>query len=247
MDFVGLSNYKDFLTSKVFKQAVLNTLGYIAILMLFCFALPYGVSYLLGLVIKRGSKFYRAVLFFPSLLSLAVAATVFQWIFNAVNGPVALALTKMGLTSPNWFQTPRYVIVALGILVAWRTFGYNLVVYLAAVVEVPKELIEAARLENTSNWKIFWKIVVPLTSPTALYVFIITFSFGLQWVVTPINMLTQGGPNNASTSLVYIIYEYGFRFFQSGMAAAAAIITFVIFMLVVVVEKHLEKKVHYEN
>ena len=246
-EFVGLSNYSAFLTSSEFMQAMLNTVGYIVILLFFCFALPYAAAYILGLVIHKGSKFYRAVLFFPSLLSLAVAATVFQWIFNAVNGPLALVLEKFGLESPNWFQTPHYVIVALGILVAWRTFGYNLIVYLAAVVEVPKELIEAAKLENTSNWTIFWKIVLPLTSPTALYVFIITFSFGLQWVVTPINMLTQGGPNNASTSLVYIIYQYAFRFFQSGAAAAAAIVTFVIFMAVVLLEKHLEKKVHYEN
>lgn len=246
-DFVGLANYTKFLTSPEFAQAMLNTVGYIVILLFFCFALPYAIAYVLGLVIEKGSKFYRAVLFFPSLLSLAVAATVFQWIFNAVNGPLALLLAKFGLTSPNWFQTPKYVIVALGLLVAWRAFGYNLIVYLAAVVEVPKELIEAAKLENTSNWTIFWKIVLPLTSPTALYVFVITFSYGLQWVVTPINMLTQGGPNNASTSLVYIIYQYAFRFFQSGTAAAAAIVTFVIFMTVIVLEKHLEKKVHYEN
>lgn len=246
-EFIGLTNYTTFLTSPEFVQAMLNTVGYIVILLLFCFALPYGIAYVLGLVIDKGSKFYRSVLFFPSLLSLAVAAIVFQWILNAVNGPVALLLAKFGLQSPNWFQTPKYVIVALGILVAWRAFGYNLIVYLAAVVEVPKELIEAAKLENTSNWKIFWKIVLPLTSPTALYVFVITFSYGLQWVVTPINMLTAGGPNNASTSLVYIIYQYAFKFFKSGAAAAAAIVTFIIFMFVVVLEKHLEKKVHYGN
>ncbi len=246
-EFVGLENYIGFLASTELKQALLNTVGYIVILMLFCFALPYGIAYLLGLMINRGSKFYRSILFFPSLLSLAVAATIFQWLFNAVNGPINTILTSMGLSAPNWFQTPHYVIVALGILVAWRTFGYNLIVYLAAVVEVPKELIEAARLENTSNWTIFWKIVVPMTSSTALYVFVITFSFGLQWVVTPINMLTAGGPNNSSTSLVYIIYQYGFRFFQSGNAAAAAIVTFIIFTAVVVWEKKLEKRVHYEN
>lgn len=246
-DFVGLENYTDFLSSPEFMQALLNTLGYIVILMFFCFVLPYGISYILGLVVEKGSKFYRSVLFFPSLLSLAVAATIFQWLFNAVNGPITGMLNNLGLEAPNWFQTPGYVIVALGILVAWRTFGYNLIVYLAAIVEVPKELIEAAHLENASNWTIFWKIVLPMTSSTALYVFIITFSFGLQWVVTPINMLTAGGPNNASTSLVYIIYQYGFRFFQSGRAAAAAIVTFVIFMVVVIWEKYLEKKVHYEN
>ena len=246
-EFVGFANYSAFLTSKEFKQAAINTIGYILILLFFCFVLPYFVSFILGLVIKKGSKFYRAVLFFPSLLSLAVAAIVFQWLFNAVNGPIALVLNELGLKSPNWFQTPKYVIVAIGILVAWRGFGYNLIIYLASIVEVPAELIEAARLENASNWTIFWKIVLPLTSPTALYVFIVTFSFSLQWIVTPINMLTAGGPNNASNSLVYIIYQYAFRFFKSGAAAAAAIVTLVIFLTVIVIEKKLEKKVHYEN
>lgn len=246
-DYVGLKNYSDFLSSSLFKQAGLNTIGYILILLFFCFVLPYFVSFILGLVIKKGSKFYRAVLFFPSLLSLAVASIVFQWLFNSVNGPISIMLNSVGLKSPNWFQTPKYVIFAIGLLVAWRGFGYNLIIYLASIVDVPKELIEAAKLEGTSNWTLFWKIVLPLTSPTALYVFIVTFSFSLQWIVTPINMLTGGGPNNASNSLVYTIYQYAFKFFQSGMAAAVAIITLVIFLAVVILEKELEKKVHYEN
>lgn len=246
-EFVGISNYSKFLSSTLFKQAGLNTIGYIAILLFFCFILPYFVSFILGLVIKKGSKFYRAVLFFPTLLSLAVAAVVFQWLFNSVNGPISIMLNAVGLKSPNWFQTPKYVVFAIGLLVAWRGFGYNLIIYLAAIVDVPKDLIEAAKLEGTSNWTLFWKIILPLTSPTALYVFIVTFSFSLQWIVTPINMLTGGGPNNASNSLVYAIYQYAFKFFQSGMAAAVAIITLVIFLAVIVIEKELEKKVHYEN
>ena len=246
-DYVGLSNYTKFLSSALFKQAGLNTIGYILILLLFCFILPYFISFILGLVIKKGSKFYRAVLFFPTLLSLAVASVVFQWLFNSVNGPISIMLNAVGLKSPNWFQTPKYVIFAIGLLVAWRGFGYNLIIYLASIIDVPKELIEAAKLEGTSNWTLFWKVVLPLTSPTALYVFIVTFSFSLQWIVTPINMLTGGGPNNASNSLVYVIYQYAFRFFQSGTAAAVAIITLVIFLAVIIIEKELEKKVHYEN
>lgn len=246
-DFVGLKNYISYLTSKEFLQALLNTVGYIVILLIFCFALPYGIAFILGHVVQKGSKLYRSILFFPSLLSLAVAAIVFMWLFNSVNGPLALLLAQAGLKSPNWFQTPKYVIVAIGIMVGWRAFGYNLILYLGAIVEVPKELIEAARLENTSNWTIFRRIVIPLTSPTALFVFILTVSYSLQYVVTPINMLTAGGPNNASTCLSYQIYQFAFRYFQSGKAAAVAIITLALFMLVVVWEKHLEKKVHYEN
>jgi sn-glycerol 3-phosphate transport system permease protein len=246
-EFVGGKNYASYLTSTEFLQALLNTVGYIVILLIFCFALPYGIAYILGHVVEKGSRFYRAILFFPSLLSLAVAAIVFMWLLNSVNGPVALMLGKVGLTSPNWFQTPKYVIIAIGIMVAWRSFGYNLILYLGAIVDVPGELIEAARLENTSNWKIFTRIIIPLTSPTALFVFILTVSYSLQYVVTPINMLTAGGPNNASTCLSYQIYQFAFRYFMSGKAAAAAIVTLGLFMVIVVWEKHLEKKVHYEN
>ena len=244
--FVGLQNYATVLHSSEFWQAILNTLGYVGILLATCFVLPYFVSFILGHVIRRGSKFYRATLFFPSLLSLAVASTVFVWIFNAINGPVAIITKQLGLPSVNWFNTPKYVIVALAIVTAWRTFGYNMIVFLAAVIEVPTELIEAARLEKASNWTIFWKIVFPLTSPTALYVFVITFVFGLQYVFTPINMITQGGPSQHSTNLVYIIYQYAFNFFKSGEAATFAILTFVLFMVVVLLQKWLEKKVYYE-
>lgn len=245
-EFVGLRNYTTVLQSQEFWQAIMNTMGYVGILLLTCFILPYFVSFVLGHVVKRGSKVYRSILFFPSLLSLAVASTVFVWIFNAVNGPLAILTKELGLSSVNWFNTPKYVIVALAIVTAWRTFGYNMIVFLAAVVEVPIELIEAARLEKASNWTIFWKIVFPLTSPTALYVFVITFVFGLQYVFTPINMITQGGPSQHSTNLVYIIYQYAFNFFKSGEAATFAILTFVLFMAVVLLQKWLEKKVYYE-
>lgn len=246
-DFVGVKNYVSYLTSTDFLQALLNTVGYIVILLIFCFALPYGIAFILGHVVKKGSKFYRAVLFFPSLLSLAVAAIVFMWLFNSVNGPIALMLAKIGLRSPNWFQTPQYVVFAIGIMVAWRGFGYNLILFMGSIVDVPSELIEAARLENTSNWKIFTKIVIPLTSPTALFVFILTVSYSLQYVVTPIQILTGGGPNNASTCLSFQIYQFSFKYFMSGKGAAIAIVTLALFMIIVVMEKHLEKKVHYEN
>lgn len=244
--FVGIKNYAQVFSSAEFRQALFNTMGYVALLLITCFVLPYFVSFLLGLVVKKGSKAYRSILFFPSLLSLAVASTVFVWIFNSINGPVSILTRMLGFRSINWFNTPKYVIFAVGLVTAWKSFGYNMIVFLAAVVEVPIDLIEAAKLEKASNWRIFWDIVFPLTSPTALYVFVTTFVLGLQSVFTPINMITQGGPSHHSTNLVYIIYQYAFNFFLSGKAATYAIFTFVLFMFVVVLQKWLEKKVHYE-
>ena len=112
---------------------------------------------------------------------------------------------------------------------------------------MPIELIEAARLEHASNRKIFWSIIRPLTSSTALYVFIITFVFGLSYMFVPIKMLTGGGPSQASTNLIYIAYQYGFQYFRVGRAAAVGIVSLIVFMAIVVVQKRMEKKVHYEN
>ncbi|MEA5002869.1 MAG: sugar ABC transporter permease [Christensenella sp.] len=245
--FVGADNYVGVFQDTGFWKALGNTGIYVALMMGMCFVVPYFFSYIMGKLITKGNKGYRALMFFPSLLSLAVAAIVFMWLFNSVSGPVAEIFRAFGHESPQWFTTPGYVILVLSITTAWRCFGYNLIVFLAAIVEVPIELLEAAKLEGASNWKIFWKIVVPLTSPTALYVFIITFVMGLQYVFTPIQMITKGGPNMASTNLVYLIYQYGFQFFQTGRAAAVAIISLIIFLLVLYLQKRLEKRVHYEN
>ena len=245
--FVGLSNYINIFADADFIKALGNTAMYVILMMAFCFVLPYLCSYILGKLVTKGTQAYRALLFFPSLLSLAVAAIVFLWLFNSVSGPVAELYRMCGMESPKWFTANGYVIFILTLITAWRCFGYNLIVFLAAIVEVPVELIEAAKLEGASDWKIFWSIILPLTSSTALYVFIVTFVFGLQYVFTPIHMITKGGPNQASTNLVYIIYQYGFSFFQTGRAAAVAIISLVIFLIVLYVQKRLEKRVHYEN
>ncbi len=245
--FVGLGNYINILKDTNFIKAFANTWLYVLLMMAFCFVLPYLFSYILGKLVTKGTQLYRAMLFFPSLLSLAVASIVFLWLFNSVSGPIAEIYRIFGHESPKWLTTQGLVIFTLSVITAWRSFGYNLIVFLAAVVEVPVELIEAAKLENASNWKIFWTIVLPLTSSTALYVFIVTFVFGLQHVFTPIHMLTKGGPNQASTNLVYVIYQYGFSFFQTGRAAAVAIVSLIIFLVVLYLQKRLEKKVHYEN
>ncbi|MBQ7021437.1 MAG: sugar ABC transporter permease, partial [Phascolarctobacterium sp.] len=109
-------------------------------------------------------------------------------------------------------------------------------------------MIEAAKLENASNWVIFKKIILPMTSSTAIYVFTITVVFSLQHVLVPVNMLTQGGPDQGSSNLVYIVYQYGFTFFQTGKAAAYAVITMFVYMAFLYVKnKYLEKKVYYEN
>lgn len=245
-DFVGIQHYLDIFVNPDTIKAFVNSAIYVIILLVLNFVFPYLVSYVVANIITRNQDFYKAIIFFPSLVSLAVGSIIFSWIFNPVAGPMKLILDHFGVASPIWLKQKGWVIMVLSLIVAWRSFGYNLIVLIGAVQDVPLELIEAAKLEKASNWKIFWDIVRPLTSSTGLYVFVTTIVFGLQHVFSPINILTQGGPNQASTNIVYIIYEYGFRFFQTGRAAALASITMIIFMSFIMLQRTIEKRVHYE-
>jgi len=248
MKFVGMQNYVLILSGAEFAKIMGNTLLYVVVLLFLNFFLPYGISFIMSHVLQRFNFFYRSALFVPSTISLAVAGIIFLWIFNPLAGPVSILIAGAGFDSPRWFKETGLVIVVISCIIGWKVFGYNLILLIAAMVDVPRELIEAARLENVSNWQLFRHIIVPLTSSTALYVFVITVVFGLQYVLVPVSMLTQGGPDQGSTNLVYIVYQYGFVFFQTGQAAALAIMTMVIFLAFLLLKnKVLDKKVHYEN
>ena len=248
MKFVGAENFSVIFASPELWKILLNTVLFVVIMLVLNFVLPYIYSFILGHVVTRWSSFYRSALFLPSTLSLAVASILFLWIYNPLAGPLQIILSWFSLESPRWFKEDYLVIFAICTIIGWKVFGYNMIVMLAAMVAVPKELIEAAKLENASNWTIFRKIILPVTSSTAIYVFTITVVFGLQYVLVPVNMLTQGGPDQGSSNLVYIIYQYAFTFFQTGRSAAYAVITMVCYLLFLFVKnKYLEKKVYYEN
>lgn len=248
MTFVGIENYTAVLGSEELIKILVNTVVFVAIMLVLNFVLPYLFSFVLGHLIERGKGFYRSTLFMPATLSLAVASILFLWIYNPLAGPLSIVLSWFDVESPRWFKENWLVIFAICTIIGWKVFGYNLIVMLAAMLAVPKEMIEAAKLENASNWQIFKQIIVPMTSSTAIYVFTITVVFGLQYVLVPVNMLTQGGPDQGSSNLVYIIYQYAFVFFQTGKSAAFAIITMICYIAFLLFRtKYLEKKVYYEN
>lgn len=245
--YVGMQNYRNLLSDSSFLRSLLNTGLYVLILLATSFVFPYLLSYAMVHLIDKGQQVYRSILFFPSLVSLAVGSSIAFFLFNYLAGPVNDLLSKAGIRGPNWINTGGYVLFVLALVATWKSFGYNLIIFLAAVLEVPAELIEAAKLEKASKAKIFFRIILPLTSSTAFYVFVVTFSYALSYLFTPISIITQGGPNDKSTNLVYQIYQYAFLNFQSGRAAATAVVTLIMVIFIVVLYQALEKKVHYEN
>lgn len=250
MKYVGGQNYQEIFASTEFAKILGNTFTLAGFLLIFNFLLPYVFSFVLAYLVQNEKlkTFYRSALFLPSTISLAVASIIFLWMYNPLAGPVSLILHYFGVESPRWFKEDGLVIFAIATIIGWKAFGYNLIVLLAAMVAVPRELIEAARLEDASNWTIFRKIIVPMTSPTALYVFTITIIFGLQYMLVPVNMLTQGGPDQGSSNIVYIVYQYALVFFQTGKSAAFAMLCMAVYLIFLALKtRFLDKRVHYEN
>ncbi|WP_245693031.1 carbohydrate ABC transporter permease [Sporomusa acidovorans] len=246
--FVGSQNYMALLQDPLTYTVMKNTLAYIVILLLLNWAAPYLLAFILSFVIKRGRDFYKGMFFLPSVISLVVGSILYLWILNPVSGPVAIIAKFFGLTVPIWSKTQGLIIVVLSIITTWKVFGYNFIVLFGGITGVPQEVIEAARLDNVPLHRIFFDIVVPMSSATGLYVFIMTIVQGLQYVFTPIKVITQGGPDNASSNAIYNVYQEAFTLYHTGYASAFAIVTMALFVILLLVEfKFVEKGIHYEN
>ena len=247
-EFVALDNYIAVFTAPNFGRILGNTALYILLLLLFDFAAPYVFSFLLSFVVRKGKQFYKGAIFLPSVVSLVVGTMIFVWLLNPISGPVAVLAKTLGLTVPIWSNTQGLVIVVLSIMTSWKIFGYNFIVVMAGVSSVPLEVVEAARTDNIPTWRIFWNIVVPMSSATGIYVLILSIVTGMQQIFTPINMITKGGPDNASTNLIYAVYDQAFGYFKIGTASAYAILMMLLFGFLLFLEfRFVERSVYYEN
>lgn len=246
--FVGFSNYIELFRNEHSLMILKNTGLYILILLVFNLVMPYLLSLVLEFVIEKGKSFYKAVFFLPSVISLVVGSILYTWILNPVSGPVSYLLKALGIEMPIWSTTQGWVIAVLCIITSWKCFGYNFIVILAGISGVPKEVVESARLDHVPTYKIFKDIVIPMSSATGIYVLIYCIVQGLQFVYTPIKVITQGGPNYASSNLIYNSYHEAFTLFRTGMSSACSVVTVGIFMILLVLEfKFVEKGVYYEN
>ncbi len=246
--FVGWGNYIALLQDPLTYVVLKNTFAYIVILLLLNCAAPYILAFILSFVIRRGRDFYKSAFFLPSVISLVVGSILYLWILNPISGPVAIIAKFFGITIPVWSKTQGLVIGVLSIITTWKVFGYNFIVLFGGITGVPQEVIEAAKIDNVPLHRIFLDIVLPMSSATGVYIFIMTIVQGLQYVFTPIKVVTQGGPDNASSNAIYNVYQEGFTLYHTGYASAFAIVTMVLFVVLLLAEfKYVEKGIYYEN
>ena len=226
--FVGLDNYATVLTSPEFWRAlwvtVIYTLGTVPPAM----AIGLALAMLLDRQIPARGVF-RAICFIPSITSLVAVAVVWAWIFHPDFGLLNAWLRMVGITGSRWLGSPRDALSALMVVAIWRHVGYDMVIFLAGLQTISRDLLEAATVDGAGRWQRFRSVILPLLAPTTLFVLVISVIDSFQ-AFTTVDALTQGGPAGATTVLLYHLYEVAFVKFEMGRASAIAYVTFALIM-----------------
>ncbi|SDT09782.1 carbohydrate ABC transporter membrane protein 1, CUT1 family [Friedmanniella luteola] len=244
--FTGLKNYETLLASEAFHTAVLNTLLFVVLYV------PLNIVVSLGLAVWispriKGRGAYRTIFFIPAVTPVVANAAIFSLILSP-NGLVdSLSQTWFGKQAPNFLGSTTWAMAAVVLLSIWQGFGYNMLVFSAALDAVPATLTEQAAIDGAGTFARFFKIVLPLLTPSIFFAVVLTLISSFQ-VFTQAYVLTGGGPGNTTTTMVLYLYEQGFRFFKLGLASAVAWVLFLIILAITVFQFVGQKKwVNYDQ
>lgn len=234
--FAGLKNYFELLTSPNFALILKNTFVFAIAVTLIAVVIPVILAAVLNNKI-RGSEFFKTAYFLPFITPMIVIAIIWEWIFDPNFG----LLNYLLKTHINWLYDTKTALFALIIVSAWKLIGYNMVILLSGFSTISQNIYESAKIDGASPLSTFFKITLPLLSPTIFFVVIITTISSFQ-VFDLIYLMTQGGPMDSTNVLVYWIYKNAFEFFNIGAASAGAYILFVIVFVLTVIQWNIRKK-----
>jgi multiple sugar transport system permease protein len=227
--FVGLENYRRLVESPLFWKALGNTLYFCLVGGPLTVAAALAMAVLLGSRSVRGRAFFRAAFFLPAVTTLVAVAVVWRYLYHPRLGLLNQGLAWLGLPAVDWLGDPRTAMPALIALAVWKNFGFSMVIFLAGLQAIPPSLHEAAQVDGAGAWARFRHVTLPLLGPTLLFVALTTAIGYLQLFAEPY-VMTQGGPSNATTSVVLLMYEEGFRWWNLGYAAAVAFALFAVIL-----------------
>ncbi|WP_338119949.1 sugar ABC transporter permease [Paenibacillus thalictri] len=243
-NFMGFDNYRRLFTDEVFYVSLKNTL-------LFLGAVPISIAlaFLVALALNRSvylKSLLRAMYFLPYITSGVAVAFVWMLLFDSKQGPINHLLRSLGVTNPpGWFSTAETPMYAFDLIWIWFLLGYNMIIFLTALQEVPRELLEAAKIDGAGPVRIVRSVVVPLVSPTTFFLLVTGFittikTFGI------IEAITHGGPGTSSHILSLFVYKTAFRYYEMGYASAISWVLFLIMIMITVLQWYGQKRwVHY--
>jgi len=231
----GWNNYVHVLSLPLFWQALGNTAYFVVLGVPLSIALSLAAAVLLQSKLVRFKPLLRTALFAPVVTTLVAVAVIWRYLFHVKYGLVNYTLQHFGVDPIDWLGDPHWSMPTIIGFAAWKNFGGNMIIFIAALQAVPHDLYEAARLDGARSWAQFRHITVPNIAPTLLMVAILTTAGYFQLFAEPY-VMTQGGPLQSTVSVLYLMYEEGFKWWNLGLASAVA---FVLFLIIVVVSKGL--------
>jgi multiple sugar transport system permease protein len=237
-DFLGLGNYRDLFNDRRFYITFWNTVIYTITEV----PLNLLVALLIALMINRNLHpalryFYRTTYFFPVIISFVAVSIL--WRYLLINDPtfglINYYLSQLGIPAVPWTSSSRWALRSVILVNVWKTFGFNLIIFLAGLQNIPRPFYEAAEIDGANAFQRFRHITIPLLTPTIFFTFVIEMLHAVQ-IFDTAYVLTRGGPGDASRTIVMYMYETGFQSFKMGYASAVAVILFIVMMLLTVLQ-----------
>jgi multiple sugar transport system permease protein len=225
--FVGLNNYAVLLQDPLFWQALGNTLYFVVVGVPLSIAVSLGAALLLHSRLGAFRPFFRTAFFAPVVTTVVAVAVIWRYLFHTRYGLVNWALSWFDIHPVDWLGDPRWAMPTIILFAVWKNFGYNMIIFLAGLQSIPEDLYEAARIDGASRWRQFLHITLPMLGPTLVLVGILTLAGYFQLFAEPY-VMTQGGPLQSTVSVLYLMYEQGFKWWNLGVASAVAFLLFLL-------------------
>lgn len=239
--FIGIKNYVDLISSKEFWFVFQNTILFAIATTVLGTAIPLVLANIINSKV-RACDFFKTAYFLPFITPMIVIAMVWEWIFDPNIG----LLNYMLKSHIEWLYNPNTAMVAIIIVSVWKLIGYNMVIFLSGFSSINQQVLESAKIDGASEYSAFFKIVIPLLSPTIFFVLIITTITSFQ-VFDLIYLMTQGGPENSTNVLVYWLYKNAFEYFNIGKASAIAYILFIFISVLTFIQWSIRKRWVYNE
>jgi multiple sugar transport system permease protein len=241
LSFVGLGNFRELFATPLFWRALGNT----ALFAILGVPMAIGASLFAALLLNdpsvRWKPFWRVALFAPYVTSVVATAVVWRYVLNTRYGLLNYALGLVGVGPVDWLGDPRASVPAILIFVTWKIFGYNMIVFTAALSTVPTQLMEAARLDGASRWQRFRDVTLPAIGPTLLLAAVVSVAGFLQIFAEPY-VMTMGGPAQSTVTMLYFMFDEGFKWWNLGQASAVALILLVLILAVTWVQARIGRR-----
>lgn len=239
--FVGLANFTELLKTPLFWRALGNTALFAALGVPMAIGASLAAALLLHDATVRWKPLWRVALFAPYVTSVVATAIVWRFVLNTRFGLLNSVLGAAGIGPVDWLGDPRASIPAILLFVTWKIFGYNMIVFTASLSAVPGELMEAARLDGASRWGRFRHVTLPAIGPTLLLAAVMSVAGFLQLFAEPY-VMTMGGPAQSTVTVLYFMFDEGFRWWNLGQASATALILFVLILGVTAVQARIGRR-----